>query len=108
MRKKILAAVAAGAIAALGAIAPASADTSSNAVLSVLHGIPDTPVDVYVNGELTIDDFEPGTLAGPLDLPAGDYQVALTAPDATDAPTSRSTMPNTSRPLSPACKRRSR
>lgn len=83
MRKKILAAVAAGAIAALGAVAPAQADTSG-AVLSVLHGIPDTPVDVYVNGELTIDDFQPGDLAGPLDLPAGSYSVALTATDATD------------------------
>jgi hypothetical protein len=84
VRKKILAAVAAGAVAALGAIAPASADTSANAVLSVLHGIPDTPVDVYVNGELTLDDFAPGDLAGPLDLPAGTYSVALTAPDAAD------------------------
>lgn len=84
MRKKILAGIAAGAVAALGMIAPASAATASNAVLSVLHGIPDTPVDVYVNGELTLDDFQPGDLAGPLDLPAGDYEVALTAPDATD------------------------
>ncbi|MGL4257159.1 MAG: DUF4397 domain-containing protein, partial [Microbacterium sp.] len=84
MRKKILAAVAAGAVAALGAVAPAQADTSATAVLSVLHGIPDTPVDVYVNGELTLDDFAPGDLAGPLDLAAGTYSVALTAPDATD------------------------
>jgi hypothetical protein len=50
----------------------------------VLHGIPDTPVDVYVNGALTIDDFQPGDLAGPLDLPPGDYEVALTATDAAD------------------------
>src|SRR5690349_18349156 len=85
VRKKILAGIAAGAVAALGMIAPASAATASNAVLSVLHGIPDTPVDVYVNGELTLDDFQPGDLAGPLDLPAGDYEVALTAPDAADA-----------------------
>ncbi|MHC2998544.1 DUF4397 domain-containing protein [Microbacterium sp. HJ5] len=84
MRNKILAGIAAGAVAALGMIAPASADTAGNAVLSVLHGIPDTPVDVYVNGALTLDDFQPGDLAGPLDLPAGDYEVALTAPDATD------------------------
>ena len=51
----------------------------------MLHGIPDTPVDVYVNGDLTLDDFQPGDLAGPLELPAGDYEVALTAPDAADA-----------------------
>jgi hypothetical protein len=86
VRKKILAAIAAGAVAALGLmVAPASAATAGTAQLSVLHGIPDTPVDVYVNGELTLDDFQPGDLAGPLDLPAGAYEVALTAADATDA-----------------------
>ncbi|MBD8024361.1 DUF4397 domain-containing protein [Microbacterium gallinarum] len=85
MRTKIFAGIAVGAIAAVSLLAPASAATAGNAALSVLHGIPDTPVDVYVNGELTLDDFQPGDLAGPLDLPAGDYEVALTAPDATDA-----------------------
>lgn len=84
MRKKMFAGIAAGAIAALGLLTPATAATAGNAAVSVLHGIPDTPVDVYVNGELTLDDFQPGDLAGPLDLPAGDYEVALTAPDATD------------------------
>ena len=85
MRKTAAAGLAVGLIAALGFAAPASASTSASAQLSVLHGIPDTPVDVYVNGELTIDDFQPGKLAGPLPLPAGDYEVALTAPDAADA-----------------------
>lgn len=84
MRKTITLGVVAGAIAAMGLIAPAQAATSANAQLSVLHGIPDTPVDVYVNGDLTLDDFQPGDLAGPLALPAGDYSVALTAPDAAD------------------------
>lgn len=85
MRNKILAGIAAGAIVGLGLLTPATAATADNASLSVLHGIPDTPVDVWVNGELTLDDFAPGDLAGPLDLPAGDYEVALTATDATDA-----------------------
>ena len=85
MRTRIFAGIAVGAVAAVSLLAPASAATAGNAALSVLHGIPDTPVDVYVNGELTLDDFQPGDLAGPLDLPAGDYEVALTAPDATDA-----------------------
>jgi hypothetical protein len=62
---------------------PASAQ-EADAQLSVLHGVPDLTVDVYVNGELTLDDFEPGDLAGPLDLPAGTYTVAITAADATD------------------------
>ena len=87
MRKTAAAGLVVGMTAALGfAIgAPATAATTDTAQLSVLHGIPDTPVDVYVNGDLTLDNFQPGDLAGPLDLPAGDYEVALTAPDAADA-----------------------
>ncbi len=86
MRKTTAAGIAAGVVAALGIAMPASADTTADeATLSVLHGIPDTPVDVYVNGDLTLDDFAPGDLAGPLSLPAGDYEVAITAPDAADA-----------------------
>ena len=84
MRKTIAAGVIAGFALAAGFIAPAQAISPTTADLSVLHGIPDTPVDVYVNGELTLDDFQPGDLAGPLDLPAGDYAVALTATDAAD------------------------
>nr|WP_245529060.1 DUF4397 domain-containing protein [Beutenbergia cavernae] len=67
------------------AAGPAAAQGSSPAMLSVLHGVPDTPVDVYVNDELTLDDFQPGELAGPLELPAGTYTVAITAADAADA-----------------------
>jgi hypothetical protein len=84
VRRTAAAGLAVGMITALGLALPAAAATSDDAQLSVLHGIPDTPVDVYVNGELTLDDFEPGDLAGPLDLPAGDYEVAITAPDAED------------------------
>lgn len=69
-------------LATLGAALPAAAaDTAS---LSVLHGVPDLTVDVWVNGERTLDDFAPGDLAGPLDLPAGTYTVAITAADAAD------------------------
>ena len=84
MRKTIAVGVIAGFALAAGFAVPAQAISATTADLSVLHGIPDTPVDVYVNGKLTLDDFQPGTLAGPLDLAAGDYTVALTAPDAAD------------------------
>lgn len=84
MRSRIIAGAALASAALLALAAPATAATSDDATLSVLHGIPDTPVDVYVNGDLTLDDFQPGDLAGPLELPAGDYEVALTAPDAAD------------------------
>lgn len=72
-------------VGAAAAAAPATAAESSDASLSVLHGVPDLTVDVYVNGALTLDNFTPGTLAGPLSLPVGSYQLAITAADATDA-----------------------
>ena len=80
----IIVGLGAGALVALGAVAPAGA-AESPAMLSVLHGVPDLTVDVYVNDELTLDDFAPGDLAGPLELPAGTYTVAITASDAADA-----------------------
>lgn len=59
--------------------APAQAAASSSMVY-VVHGIPDTPVDVYVNGKKALSDFKPGTVAGPLTLSAGSYDLALTKP----------------------------
>ena len=50
-----LAAGATGTLVVLGA-SPALAD-SHTATVSVLHAVPDTPVDVYANGERLIDDF---------------------------------------------------
>jgi hypothetical protein len=34
-------------------------------------------VNVFVNGKLTLPNFTPGTVAGPLALPAGSYQVKV-------------------------------
>jgi hypothetical protein len=84
VRNKLIAGIAAGAIAAVGVAIPASAISDTSADLYVLHAVPGLTVDVYVNGELTLDDFEPGDLAGPLDLPADTYTVAITASDAMD------------------------
>jgi len=85
MRSTILATgIAAGALLIIGAAAPANA-AEGDAQLSVLHAVPDVTVDVYVNDELTIDDFTPGSMGGPLALPAGTYSVAITASDAADA-----------------------
>jgi len=83
MRTPILAVAAAGALG-LAFAAPAAAVEPGQAELFVLHGVPGLTVDVYVNGALTLDDFAPGTLAGPLDLAPGTYSVALTASDALD------------------------
>ncbi|WEO78048.1 DUF4397 domain-containing protein [Cryobacterium sp. SO2] len=84
MRKILFGGIAAGALVALVGIAPAHA-ADDVAQLSVLHGVPGLTVDVYVNGDLTLDDFAPGDLAGPLELPPGTYTVAITASDAADA-----------------------
>ncbi len=71
-----------GALLALGAT-PAMADNHT-ATISVLHAVPDTPVDVYANGELLLDDFQPGTLTDPQELPAGAYDIAIFPADAAD------------------------
>ena len=72
----VLAVVAATGLATLTA-GPAFAATSQ---VSVVHGIPGQPVDVFVNGERTLENFQPGDVAGPLSLEEGEYDIALTAP----------------------------
>jgi hypothetical protein len=78
---------AAGAVGVAGALilvaTPATA--ADTATVSILHAVPDTPVDVYANGERLLDDFQPGTLTDPLQLPAGSYDLALFPADAADA-----------------------
>lgn len=86
MRKRIFTAgIGAAAIAAAMALAGPASAAEGDAQLSVLHGVPGLTVDVWVNGDRTLDDFTPGSLAGPLALPAGAYQIAITAADAADA-----------------------
>jgi len=41
--------------------------------------VPGLTVDVYVNGEETLPDFEPGTLTDPLMLAAGSYDIEIYA-----------------------------
>jgi hypothetical protein len=79
MKKSAITGLAVGVLLAAGASVPAMAVEDGMAELSVLHGIPATPVDVWVNGTVTLEDFQPGSLAGPLDLAPGDYTFVLTA-----------------------------
>lgn len=51
--------------------------STSNGVISVIHGIPGVTVDVYLNGYLALPGFTPGALVGPLTVPAGDYTAAI-------------------------------
>lgn len=55
---------------------PAGAETA-NATLTVVHGIPQTPVDVYVNGKEQLPDFQFKTVTKPLSLPPGTYSIAI-------------------------------
>lgn len=70
----VAATVVAGALLTGGSAAAAAADT---ATVTVVHGIPNTPVNVFVNGKSTLADFKPLTVAGPLQLPPGTYDVTV-------------------------------
>lgn len=63
--------------ASLGFAAPANA--AEEATVSVLHGVPGATVDVYANGNALLTNFKPGTLTDPVKLPAGDYDLKVTA-----------------------------
>lgn len=65
---------------ALASALPASAEDTAH--VSILHAVPGATVDVYANGEELLADFTPGTLTDPVALPAGDYDLKVTAPDA--------------------------
>lgn len=88
MRKLMFGVVSVISVAAVGGIGgllaqPASAAQATGTVY-VVHGIPATPVDVYVDGARALDDFAPATTAGPLELPAGPHEVSIFAADAAD------------------------
>lgn len=63
--------------------APAGAQDEASDV-HVVHGIPGVDVDVYVDGALTLEGFTPRTIAGPLELAEGTYDIEIFA--ATDEP----------------------
>lgn len=78
---KRTASLAIGALAVLAASPSQAQDAPASVV--IVHGVPDTPVDVYVNGDLTLDDFAPSTVTDPVSLPAGSYDIEVRAADAT-------------------------
>jgi hypothetical protein len=53
---------------------PASAATG-DATVTIVHGIPNTPVDVYANGSKILSNFTFKTVTSPLELPAGSYTI---------------------------------
>ena len=51
--------------------------TPSVAELSVIQGLPQTSVDVYLNGTEIVQDFRYKGVVGPLPLAPGKYHVAI-------------------------------
>lgn len=93
MRRSLLFAAIAALVLAVAA--PAMAQ-STGAQVTVIHGVPGLTVDVYVNGDLTLEGFEPGTVTDPLSLPAGDYEIEIYAAGAdpsVDSPAIAQTVP---------------
>jgi hypothetical protein len=76
--RKLLVTLAAVAMAAVLGAGPAAAQTGTGTV-TVIHGVPDLTVDVYVNGEPTLTGFAPQTVTDPLELPAGTYEIEIRA-----------------------------
>lgn len=64
-----------GVVGAVMTAAPATA--ADTATVSVVHGIPNTPVNVFVDGQSALQNFTPATVAGPLQLPAGPHEIKV-------------------------------
>ena len=79
MRFKLLSGLGVGLLATAVVATPAQAISPTSSDVYVVHGIPGLTVDVYVNDALTLEDFAPGDVAGPLDLPAADYEIQVFA-----------------------------
>lgn len=63
--------------AAVAAAAPAFAQSSSSdATVTVVHGIPNVPVDVYANGDDVLPDFTFKSIKT-LEIPAGTYTIDI-------------------------------
>lgn len=73
-------------LAALGTPVASAQTMSGDAQLRVLHASPDAPaVDVYVNGSKAISNLAFGEVSSTASLPAGTYDVKVTAAGGTDA-----------------------
>lgn len=73
--------VLAAGVVAVGVVGPllaaGSASAATGATVTVVHGIPKTPVDVYVDGKRALADFRFTTVTPPLSLRAGGHALAV-------------------------------
>jgi len=65
-----------GLLLSFGAAQPAGASPGT-ATVTVVHGIPNTPVDVYVDGTVVLPGFTFGTVSPPLSVPAGTHTLQV-------------------------------
>ncbi len=79
MNRPIRAAVAAVTMLVMLLASAGQASAQETSDVYVIHGIPGVDVDVYVNGDLTLENFQPKDIAGPLTLPAADYDIEIFA-----------------------------
>lgn len=71
-------------VTALAAVALTASPTSAQeplepvtATVTVVHGLRGELVDVYLDGELALEGFQPERVTDPLQVPAGDHEVVL-------------------------------
>ena len=67
------------AVGPLALAVPVAQAATGTAQVTVVHGIPNTPVDVYVDGSRALSNFKFGTVTGPISLPSGSHAIAVRA-----------------------------
>ncbi|QIM21782.1 DUF4397 domain-containing protein [Phycicoccus sp. HDW14] len=82
--RRVIAVCAATAAVALPLVLTTPAAAADDAKVTVVHGVPGLTVDVYGSADETytaeealLQDFEPGTVTDPVDLPGGTYNLAV-------------------------------
>lgn len=82
--RRVIAVCAATAAVALPLVLTTPAAAADDAKVTVVHGVPGLTVDVYGSADETytaeealLEDFKPGTVTDPVDLPGGTYNLAV-------------------------------
>jgi hypothetical protein len=77
-RRDVLARIGGATLAVAGGASLPAAAEDGEAKVRVAHAVPDAPaVDVLVNGDVAVAGAEFGDVTGYLELPAGEYDVAI-------------------------------
>src|SRR5688500_14862772 len=71
----ILAATMASCVATL--VVPTSASAQETGTVTLVHGVRGLVADIYLDGKVALQVFQPERTAGPLNLPAGAHPVEV-------------------------------